>query len=219
MPAIILMFTLVLVAFWPASIEAQWARCGGDFNGDGRVTVDELVTAVNHALHGCGLRYVDNGDGTITDTRTGLVWEKKSNDGSIHDKDDTYTWSTGSPYSPDGTAFTSFLATLNHSPTCFAGKCDWRLPNVTELQSLVDYGRLNPAIDPVFNTECPNHCTVMTCSCIVLDVGDAYYWSSATVADVTLPNGVWNVDFNNGFVNAFDKTAVPYYVRAVRGGL
>src|SRR5262249_50972170 len=31
--------------------------------------------------------YVDNGDGTITDTRTGLMWEKQSDDGSIHDKD------------------------------------------------------------------------------------------------------------------------------------
>lgn len=37
--------------------------------------------------------FVDNGDGTITDTSTGLMWEKKSDDGSIHDKDDVYTWS------------------------------------------------------------------------------------------------------------------------------
>jgi len=32
----------------------------------------------------------------------------------------------------------------------FAGHDDWRLPNVRELQSIVDYGRFNPSIDPVF---------------------------------------------------------------------
>jgi hypothetical protein len=36
--------------------------------------------------------YVDNGDGTITDSKTGLMWEKLSDDGSIHDWDATYTW-------------------------------------------------------------------------------------------------------------------------------
>src|SRR5919198_2193305 len=39
------------------------------------------------------LAYVDNGDGTITDSNTGLVWEKKSADGTIHEKDMTYIWS------------------------------------------------------------------------------------------------------------------------------
>ena len=41
---------------------------------------------------GAPLAYVDNGDGTITDLNTGLMWEKKSDDGTIHDKDDIYTW-------------------------------------------------------------------------------------------------------------------------------
>src|SRR5438094_9253656 len=36
---------------------------------------------------GAPLSYTDNGDGTITDNNTGLVWEKKSADGSIHDMD------------------------------------------------------------------------------------------------------------------------------------
>ena len=37
----------------------------------------------------------------------------KTDDGSIHDKDDTYWWSTGSPWKPDGGAFVDFLGTLN----------------------------------------------------------------------------------------------------------
>jgi hypothetical protein len=60
--------------------------------------------------------YVDNGDGTITDTKTGLMWEKKSDDGSIHDKDTWYTWSGasyGTTHVLDGAAVTTFLATLN----------------------------------------------------------------------------------------------------------
>jgi hypothetical protein len=36
--------------------------------------------------------YTDNGNGTITDTGTGLMWEKLSDDGTIHDKDTAYTW-------------------------------------------------------------------------------------------------------------------------------
>jgi hypothetical protein len=40
-------------------------------------------------------RYEDNGNGTVTDHLTSLTWEKKSDDGGIHDKDNSYTWSTG----------------------------------------------------------------------------------------------------------------------------
>jgi len=211
MQAIIVMFTTVLLALWSARIGAQCDQCEGDFNGDGQVTINEIILAVNNALNNCPTpepRFTDNRDGTITDTKSGLQWEKKSNDSSIHDQDNTYTWSTGSPFNPDGTAFTSFLTTLNSAP-CFAGHCDWRLPSVTELQSLVDYGRFAPAIDAVFNTGCKPGCTVLTCSCTVLD----YYWSVPTLAD--LPGFAWNVDFNYGYVNGFEKT-LSYSVRAVR---
>jgi hypothetical protein len=42
---------------------------------------------------GLARSYTDNGDGTITDNRTGLTWEKLSADGSIHDVRNTYSWS------------------------------------------------------------------------------------------------------------------------------
>src|SRR5213078_3331138 len=64
--------------------------------------------------------YVDNGDGTVTDNTTGLIWEKKTgtvgtpNPSDVHDVNNSYTWSGVSPYqNPDGTLFTTFLATLN----------------------------------------------------------------------------------------------------------
>src|SRR5205814_55397 len=53
---------------------------------------------------GAPLSYTDNGDGTITDNNTGLVWEKQSQDGSIHDIANTYT---------SDQAFSGHVATLN----------------------------------------------------------------------------------------------------------
>jgi hypothetical protein len=75
-------------------------------------------------------RFIDNGDGTISDTKTGLMWEKKtgeaggsSNPGDVHDVNNLYSWSN-SGKDGDGTAFTVFLRTLNGCGTaaCFAGR-------------------------------------------------------------------------------------------------
>jgi len=154
--------------------------------------------------------YVDNLDGTVTDTKTGLMWEKKSDDGSIHDKDNTYTWSTGAPWNNTGTAFTTFLATLNAGGG-FAGHTDWRLPNSFELYSIVNLQNVLPAVDSAFNNSCAAACTVTTCSCTV----SSYYWSSSTYALSTTI--AWTVDFLDGAVTATYKTN-GYYVRAVRGG-
>lgn len=78
---------------------------------------------------------IDNGDGTYSDLKTGLMWEKKSDSGDIHDKRNRYTWSEGSN-SPDGTVHTEFLAMLNMGGG-FAGHADWRLPTKEELQGVV----------------------------------------------------------------------------------
>lgn len=148
--------------------------------------------------------YTDNGDGTIEDVMTGLTWEKLSSDGSIHDRSKSYTWYD---------AFRVKIAALNTLP-CFAGHCDWRLPNRRELDSLVDAGRVAPALDPVFgNDGCTSGCKVTACSCTQLD----RYWTSTTYHDS--PGFAWTVDGNTGIVNAFEKSGVLLYVRAVRGGL
>jgi len=148
---------------------------------------------------GLARSYTDNGNGTITDNQTGLTWEKKSDDGSIHDKDDFYSW-------PD--AFAGFIAALNTAN--FAGHGDWRLPNINELHSILDYAQSNPQVDAVFNTACAASCTAADCSCTVTDL----YWSSTTD---TLSDNAWKVGFGDGFVVA-DAKISPGYVRAVRGG-
>lgn len=167
-------------------------------------------------------RWVDNGDGTVTDYVTGLMWEQKDDNGGIHDKDDVYTWSSGSPYDPDGTAFTVFLDTLNGGATgvgdCdsgdrltqnggFAGHCDWRLPTIAELRTIL----LGPA-----------PCT--TSSCIDEDVFGptasvpSLYWSATSSSSSAA--FAWVVIFPNGVGNfPLEKAAELLHVRAVRGGL
>jgi hypothetical protein len=195
-------------------------RCPGDLGGDEQVTVDEILTSVNNALNGCPVRYVDNGDGTITDNWTGLMWEKKSDDGSIHDKDDTYTWCADDDgdsecdnpgFPPDGTPFTEFLPSLNEQ--AFAGYDDWRLPTVAELQDIVDRSRSAPATDPIFaNDSCEPGCSVTDCSCTF----SAVYWASTI--DTRSPSFAWGVSFFIGLVNSGSKINFNH-VRAVRGGL
>ena len=146
--------------------------------------------------------YTDNGDGTITDNQTGLTWEKKSDDGSIHDKDDVYGWAD---------AFGVFIAALNTAS--FAGQNDWRLPNRYELESMFDLTGGNPAVDAAFNNACVPTCVVATCSCTQ---PDSQYWASTSLALNTA--FAWTV-FSNGGVSFDHKVFSTASVRAVRGGL
>ena len=65
-----------------------------------------------------------------------------------------------------------------------------------ELQSIVDYGRFNPSIDPVFSAL------------------SSVYWSSSSLADA--PASAWGVGFHDGFVDNFDGRVGAGHVRAVR---
>ena len=142
--------------------------------------------------HGPAPSYTDNGNGTVTDNNTGLVWQKNTadtnNDGSITDYDypsgDRMTWQEAIDYCND---------------LSFAGAGDWRLPERIELRSIVDYGRYNPAI----NTD------YFSCQ-------SSSYWSATTYADNTYL--AWNIYFNYGVDNFYNKT-VSRYVRCVRAGL
>ena len=147
------------------------------------------VRAVRSGQCGSFGDFVNNGDGTVTDNSTGLMWEvKESKDGTPdyenpHDADNTYTWEEALSLCED---------------LSFADYDDWRLPNRNELQSLVDYSQ-NPSIDTTFF---PN--TV-----------SSYYWSSTTLADD--PGYAWLVWFGYGTVFLDDKF-YDVYVRAVRSG-
>lgn len=163
---------------------------------------------------GVARAFTDNGDGTITDTKTGLMWEKKSDDGSIHDKDNAYTWGMSvAPYTMNGTMMTTFLAALNAAP-CFAGYCDWRIPSEFELYTLVNLqiAYPGPTVHSAFNS-CAAGCaaTSPTCSCTQPN----YYWSSTTYQNFA--DNAWGVYFYDGYTGAHYKT-YNGYVRAVRAG-
>jgi hypothetical protein len=79
--------------------------------------------------------YTDNGNGTVTDIVTGLMWEQKTADGGSGDKERTYTWK-------DALAYCEDLILGNFS--------DWRLPNPKELERIVDLEKSNPAADTTY---------------------------------------------------------------------
>jgi len=105
--------------------------------------------------------FTDQGDGTIADSATGLMWAQDDNGEGL-------IWSDALQYVQD----------MNGSN--YLGYNDWRLPNIKELQSIVDYTRSpgitgSAAIDALFNA------TPITNEEGILDWG--YYWSTTTHAD------------------------------------
>ena len=119
--------------------------------------------------------FIDNGDGTISDLSTGLMWQK-SDDGISRD------WEESLAYAENLT---------------LGDKSDWRLPNAKELQSIVDYTRSpkttnSPAIDPLFE-----------CTEIVDPDGNPgnypFYWTGTSHLDGATPysSGVY-VAFGEG---------------------
>jgi hypothetical protein len=98
------------------------------------------------------------------------------------------------------------------------GHDDWRVPNVKELQSIVNYGFWGGGghVSTEFHTNCSPGCTVQQCSCNV----SSYYWSSSTFNFWGVERFAWNVDFDNGHVSDnIEANSTRGYVRAVRGGL
>jgi len=152
-------------------------------------------------------RFADNWDGTVTDRLTGLQWEKKTEDGTEHDKDNLYSWSAAGTGRGNGTAFANFLSALNgggcFATGCFAGQCDWRLPTISELQTIL-LG--------------PYPCTTSPCidQAVFGPTSTSFYWSATPVA--TVPDYAWLASFFSGLVSGYAK-GNSINVRAVRAGL
>ena len=155
----------------------------------------------------------------VKDNVTGLIWENKTSDGSIHNGSKTFTWcdtntatnggNQGACGTGTGNAATdteAYIRALNDAS--FGGFSDWRMPNVKELGSIVDMGMSSPAINTAwFSSTVPSG-----------------YWS-ATTNTVNYDNA-WCVYFGGGVgvgggggVGDDVKTnASTVAVRAVRGG-
>lgn len=100
--------------------------------------------------------FTNNGDGTVTDNSTGLMWQQ-ADDGN------EYNWQEALQYAENSK---------------LAGHTDWRLPNTKELQSIVDYDATSfPAIDDVFS------CTEITDETANGTNGYGWYWTGTTHGD------------------------------------
>jgi hypothetical protein len=155
-------------------------------------------------------QFADNGDGTVSDSLTGLTWEKKDNSGTVHDVDNSYSLDTecenpGVDCLPwTGTAYSEFLATLNDvdggGASCFVGRCDWRLPTSNELQSLLQPTcGSGPCIAAVFGP-----------------TAELAYWSSVVWPNSPSSASAYVVNFGSGS-EAISSTQGERRVRAVRG--
>ncbi|MCB1173144.1 MAG: DUF1566 domain-containing protein [Leptospiraceae bacterium] len=131
--------------------------------------------------------FTDNGDGTISDTANHLVWQKclrgQTSDATCSGSATTANWDTALGYC---------------NSLSLAGR-SWRLPNVNELKSIVDYTTSNPSIDA---TKFPS------------TVAHNYWSATTSVGDTTK---AWIVAFATGYVESYSK-ASSCYVRCVSSG-
>ncbi|MFT7528330.1 MAG: hypothetical protein ACI9LY_003491 [Arenicella sp.] len=178
-----------------------------------KVSSDGLPMLASESPHAC-----------VKDNVTGLMWEVKTDDNGLHDKDDSYTWyntntaQNGGAEGDDGNADAcdgridgmpatycntqAYVARVNAPGQGLCAYNDWRMPAVTELQGLLNYQTrdgTNPVIDTAFfpNTK------------------PSIFWSASPNANNTFY--AWGVVFFNGSVS--DNIRVGgQSVRLVRGG-
>ena len=120
----------------------------------------------------------------------------------------------------EGTCDTSGLPTVwewlaSVNAASFAGHDDWRLPNLSELESIADRAdSIPPAVNLAFHGASCGVCSVITspaCAC----TNTEGHWTATSYAPD--PNSAWLVSFDAGVVLSHER-GVKLHVRAVRGG-
>ena len=142
-------------------------------------------------------RFIDNGDGSVTDKLTGLIWLKNAScPNEIKKWSDALTFAKSlyDGWTGDGSGGDCGL-----SDGSSAGA--WRLPNVRELHSLIDFGRSGPAL-PALHP--------------FTGVQSNNYWSSTT--NDYDPDTAWAVYMYSGHVVDYYMVDNSFYVWPVRGG-
>jgi len=137
----------------------------------------------------------------VKDNVTGLIWENKTDDGGLRDKDNVYSY-YGADFDPNSefqtaTDATGYVNTINSLHLC--GASDWRLPTLDELQGIVDFSVIypGPTIDSGFFSATANK----------------EYWAS-TLYPADIVQG-WVVYFTDGRIFR-DQRNLRYSVRLVR---
>ncbi len=191
---------------------------GAAWAGDGMVA---LQTADPSCADDSGDRYVDCGNGTVTDNATGLVWLANANC-----LDGAYDWHTAM----------EFVAGLSDQPASSAAAAhdcglsdgsspgEWRLPSLAEWEAMMSGANVlacSPAITDDQGTGCwadPLVCFLSGRTCSFTGVVSSHYWSASTVV-VTFPTtGAWFADLGDGTVGIISTKITDYYIWPVRGG-
>ena len=134
--------------------------------------------------------FQDNGDGTITDLYTGLMWVKDGRSAGANNGQ-SLNWDSAK----------TFANQLN-----FAGYQDWRLPNFKELASIIDYDKKGPSIDENYftNTTSTKYWT-----------SSYQYFPGINYAPPRWD--IETIDFNTGLLEITSNKNSLYYLRPVRG--
>jgi len=141
-------------------------------------------------------RFTDNGDGTVIDNQTGLIWLKDANCFGQR------TWN-------EALSDASGLADGNCGLTDGSSPGEWRLPNLFELESLCDMQYYAPALSNIAGTG------KWTEGNPFFNVQSNLYWSSTT--DVSNTAHAWFVGMQHCTANFFSKDDW-LYIWPVRGG-
>lgn len=152
--------------------------------------------------------FQDNGDGTVSDLNTGLTWDKCAWGQSY----DTSTNRCAAPISRMEVEFRDALWLAWHANAVrHRGHDDWRLPNRTELESMMNLARSFPAMD---EAESPDDAFGNAPTA-------ASFWSSTVRTTSASSTTVWigQFDFGSAFnSSAAEQQGIWHSVRLVRGG-
>ena len=188
------------------------------FAGEGAVA---LRTAAMSCADGSESRFVDCGNGTVTDNETGLVWLANSNCFGAMGWHEAMALVAGLADLPDDGYACSSLT----PDECDCGLSDhsspgeWRLPSVAEWKAMISCGWDSDTCEVAIANDMGNGCWSDACvemtMCSFYDVQASWYWSSSTY--VLDPEYAWLGDLALGqtYMLARESSA---YVWPVRGG-
>ena len=141
-------------------------------------------------------RFSDLGNGAVKDRLTKLIWLKNANDFGLRRWDQALSDA-------------NTLASGSHGLTDGSKAGDWRLPNVKELQSLIDFAYFQPALSSASGT------SKWTNGDAFIVVQSGAYWSSTTYSGTAA--NAWFVNLFDGAVYHVSLTSA-YFVWPVRAG-
>jgi hypothetical protein len=150
-------------------------------------------------------RFSNNGDGTVTDNLTGLIWLQDANCTG-----NTVNWT-------HALSFANGLADGNCGLTDGSSAGDWRLPNLRELFSLADLAFTSPALSNDAGTGKWTDGAESSFTGVQWGGSGRFYWSSTTHADYDYTDYAWDMNFADGGV-FYGIKDLGDYVWPVRGG-